>query len=404
MHFSAPIRSVEKYLGIVVCFFFSLIHALAPRSKDKRLKNILFIELVEMGAATMAYSSLRYVRKQIPDARIHVLCLESKKDSWLLLDEIEAVHVIHDKSFGTLVPSIFKQVRVLSKIRFDLIIDLDLFLRISAIIAFLIRAKFRAGFFRYNMEGLYRGTFYDIKCSFNQNMHIAKNFLALTKSAVTLSERYYNYDGPISDDEIFTPHYEPDRNIAELVSRAVGAPPYILVAPTVGHALPMRDYPKEHYVAVIKKLSALYPEKKIVLIGTKEHRPVCDFIAQRSRCINYAGQTKSFSELMALLSLGDLLISNDSGNPHFAAMVGLPTLAIFGPETPFMYGPLGKAVCLYKFFQSMPSITAYNHKNPVEESTEALSNITPDEIVKMAQVILNGEAKFGTVNNETFYI
>lgn len=410
MHYTKIVRVAEKYTGIAVCFLFSILHALQFRRRDAVVRNVLFIELVEMGAATMAYPSLKYIRKKIPNARIMCLCLASKKESWALLDELpeENIFVIDDRSFRTFVPSLMRQTRALSKEGVDLIIDLDLFLRVSAIISYLIRAKYRAGFYRYNMEGLYRGTFYDIKCSFNQNMHIAKNFLALTKSAVSLSEKYYNYDGPIENAEILVPKYSSDKKVAARVRHALGVPgPYILLAPTVGRALPVRDYPKEQYVEVVRMLLKAYPSHRLVLIGTPSHYETCEYIrthAKSERCVNYSDKTPQLVELVELMAMSDLLISNDSGNPHFAAFVSLPSLAIFGPETPFMYGPLGKAVCLYSFFHSMPSITAYNHKDPPRDGTDALRCIAPRQVFEAAKSILEGHAKYGTINNEIPYI
>src|SRR3989344_2543740 len=413
MHYSRTTRLVERYVGALVCFAFSLFSVFRRAPKDASIKRILLIELVEMGAAVMAYSSLLYIKKKLPDAELFVLCLASKKESWLLLDIIpkKNVYVLDDRSVLTLLPSIVRQVRSLSRRKIDLIIDLELFLRISAIIAFLIRAKFRAGFYRYTMEGMYRGTFYDVKCAFNQNMHIAKNMLALTKSAVPPSARYHNFDGPISAEEIVVPGRPRDEVAADAVRRKADSAgiktPYILVAPTVGKALSVRDNPKESYVQVVRALLALYPNHSVVLVGTREHEAVCGYIKDRvsdARCTNFAGSTDSLLELMELFRAGDLLISNDSGNPHFAAMVGLKSLAIFGPETPFMYGPLGKCVCLYDFFHTSPSITAYNHKNPPEEGSACLTSIAPERVVETARLMMDDSARYGTVNNTFPYL
>lgn len=406
-------RLVERYVGSLTCFFFTLIHRLRPTPKDKTVRKILVIELVEMGAAVMAYSSLRYIKDKIPDAEIHALCLASKKDSWQMLDLIGEgnVHVIDDTSLRALFFSIVAQTQALSKKKFDLIIDFELFLRISAIIAFLIRAKFRAGYFRYTMEGMYRGDFYDIRCNFNQNMHIAKNHLALTKSAVGLSGGYYNYAGRIEKSEIVVPSYKSDASLRQLVRERLKAlghrgEPLIVVAPTVGRALSIRDYPKELYVEAIRKLLAAFPVHTVVLAGTEEHRATCEYVRSSvgGRCLNMVGETRTLAELIELFGMAELLISNDSGNPHFAAMVGLPTLAIFGPETPFLYGPLGKAVCLYEFFHTSPSITAYNHKNPPVLVDPSLRRISPERIADMARILLSGKAKYGTVNNEIPYL
>lgn len=413
MHYTAAIRYAERYIGSLLCFVLTIFHGFRRSPKDASIKKVLVIELVEMGAAVMAYSSLRYIKERIPDAEIHALCLASKKDSWEMLDVIDEgnVHVIDDSSVSALFRSLLQQTRSLSRRNFDLIIDYELFLRIAAITAFFIRAKFRAGYFRYTMEGMYRGNFYDIRCNFNQNMHIAKNHLALTKSAIGLSKSYYNYAGRIENSEIVVPSYASDARLKERVRERLkelghGGEPLLIIAPTVGKALSIRDYPKDAYVEVIKKLFVACPTHRIVLVGTPEHRSVCEYINKEtgSRCINMAGETASLAELVELFGMAELLISNDSGNPHFAGMVGLPTLAIFGPETPFLYGPLGKAVCLFEFFHTSPSITAYNHKNPPVSEDPSLRAIAPERVVAMAKTILEGNATFGTINNEMPYM
>ena len=55
--------------------------------------------------------------------------------------------------------------------------------------------------------------------------------------------------------------------------------------------------------------------------------------------VGIAGEI-SLEELIALLSLADVVVSNDSGPLHLAAAVGASTVSMFGPETPVLYGPL----------------------------------------------------------------
>ena len=416
MEHSGALRLLDRYIGSCICFLFSVIYALRPKRKDRTIKKVLVIELFEMGASIMAHSSLRHIKKTLPNAEIYCLFLASTKQPWLLLPDIrrENVYTIDNSSLLAWPLSIWSTTRALSKLNIDLIIDLELFTRISAIISFLIRAKFRAGFFSYTMEGLYRGTFYDIKCAFNQNMHIARNFLALTKSAVSLSTKYYNYDGPIPQSDIVVPSYVSDNALQERVraklreaNASYSDQPLILVNPTVGYALPGRDYPKEQYVEVIKQLLKRYPKHLVVLTGTVAHGPVAEYVhveVNDPRCVNFRGQTGSVAEFLELCLISELLISNDSGPTHFASMTPLKILALFGPETPRMYGPLGNAVCLYEFFHSSPSITAYNHKNPPSNETDSLRIIEPSRVVKMAETLLEGRAIFRTINNEISYL
>lgn len=416
MRYSPLVRVIDRYVGSLLCLIFSIFHAFRRAPKDRSVKRILVIELVEMGASIMAYSSLLHIRRRYPDAEIYCLCLRSTQEPWKLLDALppENVYAIDDRSMLAFFASIISQTRALSKKDIDLIIDFELLTRVSAVIAYLIRAKFRAGFYRYTMEGLYRGTFYDIKCAFNQNMHISKNLLALTKSAVDLSARYYNYNGKIDTGEITVPTYFSDASLRAAVRAKIQAiykkyagQSLIVLAPTVGRMMAIRDYPKDKYVAVVKKLLQLYPNHLVLLIGTPEHASVTAYVkvaVADERCIDFCTQLPSLRDLIELFAMSDLLISNDSGNPHFAAMVSLPSLTLFGPETPFMYGPLGKAVCLYEFFHTSPSITAYNHKDAPDLDDECLESIEPERVVATAMTIMEGKATYRTVNNEVPYL
>src|SRR5262245_28776770 len=137
MRYTGKIRFVDRYLGSCVLFLFTIIHKFRRTPRDRKIKNILVIELVEMGASIMGYSSLRYTKQQIPDARIFVLCTESTKESWLLLEEIEKddVFALDNRNLQTLLLSIWRQTRALSKQHIDIVIDLELFTRISAILS-----------------------------------------------------------------------------------------------------------------------------------------------------------------------------------------------------------------------------------------------------------------------------
>ena len=57
-------------------------------------------------------------------------------------------------------------------------------------------------------------------------------------------------------------------------------------------------------------------------------------------CLNRIGQT-SLDELIAELRTCRLLLTNDTGTMHLAALLGLPTVSIFGSTEPRMTGPLG---------------------------------------------------------------
>jgi len=66
----------------------------------------------------------------------------------------------------------------------------------------------------------------------------------------------------------------------------------------------------------------------------------------RNRPVLLTGKT-DLSKLVAILSLVDLLVTNDTGPAHIASALGRPTLVIFGPTNPLTtrpFSPFGEIV------------------------------------------------------------
>lgn len=417
MRDSKKLRSLDKYLGSFLCFIFSIISLFIRKKKNHDRKKILFIELFEMGASIMTYPSLQYTKKHADNSQIMCLCTKKVRESWELLEIIpkENIFSINDKNLTTFIKSFLKNIIILRKEKIDLVIDLELFMRIPSIISFLIGAKEKAGFFKYEMEGLYRGNFYDYKCAFNQNYHIAKNFLALTKTAVLRERNYPNYKNEIKSNEITPASYRSDKNIRD---RMIGKikrlyPQYnegnriILVVPDVGKVLSMRNYPKDYLVKAVARLLDTYPKHLVLLIGVRENMDICSYIhknVSNERCINFCGQTATIRELVELMNFSELLIGMDNGPIHFASLTPSKILALFSMDTPFVYGPLGNAAILYSSFHCSPCISAFNHKNSRCRNNLCLKTISPDTVYEYAVNMLNDKLRYKTINNELSYI
>ena len=91
--------------------------------------------------------------------------------------------------------------------------------------------------------------------------------------------------------------------------------------------------------------------------------------------------------LAAVIKRCNLFIGNDSGITHLASAVGVPTIAIFGPTNPAIWGPRGKMVkIIYKELQC----------NPCEEvervncvSKDCFINITVEDVIGEVKQVLN---------------
>jgi heptosyltransferase II len=78
------------------------------------------------------------------------------------------------------------------------------------------------------------------------------------------------------------------------------------------------------------------------VFGVEKDRPISDAIisAAATPCTDLVGKT-SLAQLMDELRTCDLLLTNDTGTMHLAALLGVPTVAIFGSTEPALTGPLG---------------------------------------------------------------
>jgi heptosyltransferase II len=79
-----------------------------------------------------------------------------------------------------------------------------------------------------------------------------------------------------------------------------------------------------------------------VLFGTAQDAVIGEQISRAlgDHCVNRIGQT-TLDQLIDELRGCRLLLTNDTGTMHLAALLGIPTVAIFGSTEPRLTGPLG---------------------------------------------------------------
>jgi heptosyltransferase II len=100
-----------------------------------------------------------------------------------------------------------------------------------------------------------------------------------------------------------------------------------------------KRWPAERFAALadalVEQLGA-----DVALVGAREELDVSEDVARRMRArpIVLTGETE-LGETAAVLSVADLLVSNDTGPAHVAAAVGCPVVVIFGPTNPLTTRP-----------------------------------------------------------------
>jgi ADP-heptose:LPS heptosyltransferase len=92
-------RALDFWVGIPLTFFLTAIDralrlvglAASPAGGPR---NILFIQLAEMGTMVVAYPSLQKARELFPDATLHFLCFTQIRSSVEMLEIIPAKNIV----------------------------------------------------------------------------------------------------------------------------------------------------------------------------------------------------------------------------------------------------------------------------------------------------------------------
>ena len=104
---------------------------------------------------------------------------------------------------------------------------------------------------------------------------------------------------------------------------------------------PAKRWPVEHFTETAVAVAA---QRQVdwVLFGTAKDAPLANEISRalENKCANRIGQT-NLEQLIAELRNCRLLLTNDTGTMHLAALLGVPAVAIFGSTEPGLTGPLG---------------------------------------------------------------
>ena len=105
---------------------------------------------------------------------------------------------------------------------------------------------------------------------------------------------------------------------------------------------PSKRWPTRHFAALARKLSAL--SYAVWLFGSERDRAIGEEISAASAgaATNLCGRT-DLASAIDLLSLAEVVVSNDSGLMHVAAGVGRPVVALYGSSSPEHTPPLARS-------------------------------------------------------------
>jgi heptosyltransferase-2 len=148
-----------------------------------------------------------------------------------------------------------------------------------------------------------------------------------------------------------------------------------------------KRWPAERFAALADKFID-EAGMDVVLVGAPDELEVSLAVkaAMRGRPVMLTGQT-NLSQAVALLSLSDALVTNDTGPAHIAAALERPTLVIFGPTDPRTTRPFSQTA---EIIRRPPDCAPCMLRDcPIDH--RCMTAITPDEVFARACALMKRE-------------
>lgn len=292
---------------------------------ELEIKKILIIDLAFIGDVILAGPLTRAVRQKWPQAEIAMLTVPLTKPVAEMLPAIDKAIAYDKKGVHQGFGGMWKMAKELRREHFDLAICMNFALR-GAMVARLAGIPYRLGY-----DAQHAGWFLTWAASHIREgiKHETRNHLEILKPWGLKTEDFSLSLIP-SEKNILS--YE--QKAKELSLPASGG--YFVICPIGSYE--RKNLPLPLAVQLIRKLNT---ERPVYLIGGSGEKTVLSAMAKAGRLPEervLAG-TLNLPELAVFLQRAKAMVSVDTGPMHMAQAVNCPTVAVFGPTDPAVWGP-----------------------------------------------------------------
>jgi heptosyltransferase-2 len=281
-------------------------------ARDLKPLRILIRSSNWLGDAVMSVSAVRAIKNGRPDVHVTIAAPDKIAPMWKLIPEVDAIIPLPDASLL----SVVRQLR--QQMPFDVAILFPNSLRV-ALETWLSRIPQRVGY-----RGHWRSWFV------NQIVREPRKPGPAEHHLLRFLRIARDCGAETSDIEV--PNLNQTSNLK----------PQTLLGLCPGAEYgPAKRWLPERFAEAAAKITA-QASAQWILLGTKNDAAVGEQIAAAigDHCVNRIGQT-TLEQLIDELRQCRLILTNDTGTMHLAALLGVPVVAVFGSTEPRLTGPLG---------------------------------------------------------------
>jgi ADP-heptose:LPS heptosyltransferase len=394
---------LETHLGWLLCLLMDVFEKTirlfsSTPSEHKAGQKVLFVKFIEQGALVLHRPAFAEAMSKYGQENVFICTFSSNAELLRLMNQFspENLLLIDDKKLSGFIKDYFLSLKKIRQLNIDSVIDLEFFSRATALFCYMTGAEKRAGYHRFDGLQNYRGNLFTHRLSYSHYVHVADSSLHLLRCLDLPKDTLPTFDQnqpsllPLPR---FTATAQDINDLIQLTGiHDFAESKLIIINPSLNDQLPLRQWPAENYLALIARLQKNYTDHTIVLTGRKDEFEPTEVFASKldkSKTINLCGKT-TFRQLLALYSVSKAMVTSDSGPAHFASLTDLPTVVLFGPETPELYGPTSQnALTIYLRLPCSPCFNVYNNRLSPCTNNLCMKNISVDSVAKSLYSLLD---------------
>ena len=210
----------------------------------------------------------------------------------------------------------------------------------------------------------------------SEQMHRVDYFLNLGKP-LGIDTGRRDYELFISDED--------RKNAKALLDRKAVKESDFLAVINPGANWEPKRWPRQNFARLCDELAGRF-SAKVIITGSKRDIALAKdiLLLVKSKPVVACGET-TLKELAAIFERANLVIANDSGPMHIAVAVKAKTIALFGPTSPHITGPIGQGRYAVLYKQAGCDVPCYDLSCG---DYKCMGAITPQDVLEAAEKIL----------------
>ena len=334
-------------------------------------KKILVTFLMHLGDLTLTTPFIHALRKAAPDAHITYLADEKLKDVVLYNPYLDEVITVDKKGRDNSLLALMSCARRLSKMDFDIVINLHPNERCSFICA-LTKTGLRVGATHTMFRPLW-----DIHIPLDRTIHAADMYLDVLHELGVKDLKHNGLEIFPSEEHVQQAENFWRNNGVFATDKLVGF--------NIGSAVVTKRWAPDRFAKVADTL-AEKGYKPVFFGGTMDEEMVQEAVALMKTTPVVATGAFTIGALAAAMCRCSLIITNDSGPMHVAISQKVPVVAMYGPSSPKLYGPYTKdAMVITAMPPCMGCATGMKHKC---DDMQCMTRLTVEQVVEAAEEML----------------